>query len=105
PRGGELPSERDLRGALLLARDEGARLRDRSRPRRSRRRRLHEAPRVVPQELREVPGEQVAMDVVCELSAAQRIVYRLLTPLITGAGLFVPLFLIFMNPLRDSDAP
>jgi len=45
------------------------------------------------------------MDVVCELSPAQRIVYRLLTPLITGAGLFVPLFLIFMNPLRDSDAP
>ena len=42
---------------------------------------------------------------VRELSRAERILYRLLTPLLLGAGLFSAVAYLFVDPLRESDAP
>jgi hypothetical protein len=45
------------------------------------------------------------MQMLSELPAPARLAYRILTPLITGAGLVTALLLLFEDPLRNSDAP
>jgi hypothetical protein len=45
------------------------------------------------------------MQMVSELPMPARLAYRILTPLLTGAGLFAALIFLLMNPLRESDAP
>jgi hypothetical protein len=45
----------------------------------------------------------VDSETLCELPPFQRIAYRLLTPLLTGAALLSALTLLLMNPLKDRD--
>jgi hypothetical protein len=45
------------------------------------------------------------METVCELSTSQRILYRLLTPLILGGCLASALGYTVFNLIRDSDVP